>query len=150
MSNVTIVKGDLFDAPKGSIICHAVNCHGVWGAGIARSFKTRYPESYGYYRAVCEGNGNSLLGSCLLIHEESHTIGCLFTSSGYGSRADSNEEILEATKEAIKDLIFQNSYPQSKPIHMCKINSGLFGVPWELTQKVLEEFKGVGFTVYEL
>ena len=150
MSNVTIVKGNLFDAPKGSIICHAVNCKGVWGAGIAKAFKDRYPVAFIFYSDMCSANGAGLLGSCLLLPSKDHVIGCLFTSANFGSKKDTVEEILDATREAIKDLIWQNTYPSSKPIYMCKINAGLFGVPWHLTQKILEEFPTQSFTVYEL
>jgi ADP-ribose 1''-phosphate phosphatase len=147
MSNVTIIKGDLFTAPKGSIICHAVNCKGVWGAGIAKIFAQKYPEAYKFYNRMCVENGNNLLGSCLLIETETHTIGCLFTSGGYGSEADDEEDILYNTSSAIDDLIFQNYY--NRPIYMCKINSGLFGVEWKLTQAVLEKFDEE-FMVYDL
>lgn len=149
MSNVKIVKGNLFDAPKGSIICHAVNCMGVWGAGIAKTFKEKYPEAYRKYKNMCDHNGPSLIGSCLLIPANEHTIACLFTSVGYGYQADREEDILSATFEAVGDLIFQNKYPEEKPIHMCQINSGLFGVEWSKTQKELEFFVDQEFTVYE-
>ncbi len=148
MSNVTIVKGDLFNAPKGAIICHAVNCMGVWGAGIAKTFKNKYPDAYRFYNRMCTENGANLLGSALLIEVGGHTIGCLFTSVGYSSNAGSVEEILDATHEAVYDLVWQNKY-NKKPIYMCKINSGLFGVDWELTQKELEYFPDEEFTVYE-
>lgn len=144
---IILVKGDLFSAPKDSIIIHACNTRGAWGAGIARQFAKRYPEAYKFYNRMCLENGANLLGSCLLIDVEDHTIGCLFTSSGYGSKVDDEQSILDNTFDAIDDLIFQNV--QNKPLHMCKINSGLFGVDWELTQEVLEKFDEK-FTVYEL
>lgn len=150
MSNITFIKGSLFDAPKGSILCHAVNCQGIWGGGIAAQFKKIFPEAYDYYNRLCKANGSNMIGSCLLAPDGNYTIGCLFTSVGFGSKVDSVLQILEATREAVLDLIFQNSYPDSKPIHMCKINSGLFGVPWELTEKILEEFGSQTFTVWEI
>lgn len=149
MNNVTIVKGDLFSAPKGSIICHAVNCKGVWGAGIANQFRKRYPDAYKTYEKICkEQRSNDLLGSCLLIETNDFIIGCLFTSSGYGYEVDDKDSILDATYSAIDDLLDQNVM-DPKEIHMCKINSGLFGVPWPETQQVLESFEEK-FTVYEL
>ncbi len=149
MSNITIVKGSLFDAPKDSIICHAVNCQGVWGNGIAKQFKDRFPDAYKVYHMRCKADGANLLGSCLLIPTQTQTIGCLFTSISFGGNVDSVPEILDATSESLQDLIFQNTYPSARLIHMCKINSGLFGVPWDYTAEVLEEFKSQNFTVWE-
>ncbi|KAJ5826610.1 hypothetical protein N7447_003373 [Penicillium robsamsonii] len=45
--------GDLFNAPNGAALIHACNCQGVWGAGIARSFRKRYPAAYEIYRNHC-------------------------------------------------------------------------------------------------
>jgi ADP-ribose 1''-phosphate phosphatase len=148
MSNVTIVKGDLFTAPKGSIICHACNTYGAWGAGIAKQFANRYPDAYKIYKQFCDDQEGFALHQCLLIDAGDLTIGCLFTSWGYGAYVDKPERVLKATYNSIDCLIRQNT--GRKPIHMCKINSGLFGVKWELTQEVLEKFPEQKFTVYEL
>lgn len=147
MNNVTIIKGDLFSAPEGSIICHACNCQGVWGSGIAKQFAKRYPEAYKVYQKICESPAALLRGQCALIETERYEIGCLFTSAGYGSKVDAEREILTNTWYAINDLLLKNIH--DKPIYMCKINSGLFGVPWELTEKVLQTFEEQDFIVYE-
>lgn len=41
--------GDIFDAPANTLIVHACNCQGSWGAGIAKAFKDRYPKAYMEY-----------------------------------------------------------------------------------------------------
>jgi len=55
------------------------------------------------------------------------------------------EEILDATGPAMSDLLEQVAEWNLKggegvvdEVRMCKINSGLFGVPWERTREVLE------------
>lgn len=50
---VKIIKGSLFDHP-GHVICHGVNCKGVFGKGIAVSFKKRFPDMYLKYRSLCK------------------------------------------------------------------------------------------------
>lgn len=75
-----------------------------------------------------------------------HFVGCLFTSHHYGKRKDSPTKILAATKPAMEDLLrkvqeWNESVDEGKRIkevRMCKINSGLFNVPWEKTRQVLE------------
>lgn len=80
-----------------------------------------------------------------------HHIGCLFTSKSIGIKRDSSENILGRTEQAMGSLLTEiwgerKSTHDKKPwspieaIWMPKINSGLFGVPWESTKKVLEKF----------
>lgn len=78
--------------------------------------------------------------------EAKHFIGCLFTSNFYGKRRDSLSKILSATGSAMEDLLLQvtdwnASHVDGEKVgevRMCKINSGLFAVPWEETVEVIE------------
>lgn len=147
MDNITYINDSLFNAPKGSILIHAVNCRGVWGSGIAKEFAKRFPEEQYIYSTYCAHSRTSdILGTCFSIPAKEYIIGCLFTSKNYGQKVDSPDKILEATKLAIDDLISQNI--TFIPMHMCKINSGLFNVPWEDTEAILKA-TGQKFTVYD-
>lgn len=60
-----------------------------------------------------------------------------------GKRKDGKGEILEATRGAVVDLVRQvgelgEDWGGVGEVRMCKINSGLFGVPWEETRGVVE------------
>lgn len=146
-------KMSLFDAPKGSLLVHACNCHGVWGGGIALEFAKRYPGAFKSYQAVCEmaermskeGWKNNLPGKGIWIpdgNEESEGwIGCLFTSEGFGNTKDSTKEILFHTTLAVYDLLkcYHELHFQGETIYSNKFNSGLFGVPWEETEYILEK-----------
>lgn len=133
---LTYIKGSLFDAPKGSLIVHACNCRGVWGAGIALEFHKRYPEAFKVYSAYCNiRKPNESRGTFISIKEVDHMIGCLMTSKSYGPHKDSPEQILKATDLAIKELM---TCPVTV-IYSCKINAGLFGVPWEKTEAIILE-----------
>lgn len=146
MSKITTIKGNLFDAPKGSILIHACNTKGVWGSGIAKAFASKFPKARDVYVQLCQEKSASLLGTCLLIPAGDYTIGCLFTSKNYGQFVDKPAKILESTETAIADLIAQNV--DKKPMHTCKINSGLFNVPWADTKALLKQ-TGEEFTVYD-
>lgn len=136
-------KASLFDAPEGSLIVHAVNCQGVWGSGIAKDFKERYPDAYLIYNRECE------YPDCLgyadytsAIINGQHRIGWLFTSYAYGKMVDSKNDILEQTKSAVGYLLETISTDEDydiKTVYSNKFNSGLFNVPWEETEKVLLE-----------
>jgi O-acetyl-ADP-ribose deacetylase (regulator of RNase III) len=47
------LTGDMFtsDAPA---LGHGVNCAGVMGAGVAKTFRELYPHNYENYRAACQ------------------------------------------------------------------------------------------------
>jgi len=87
-----------------------------------------------------------LLGSALLIVTPgSPMIGCLFTSVGFGKRKSSRETIISATSTAFRDLCAQllglvpeGQQAQRREFWMPQINSGLFDVPWQLTEAKLK------------
>lgn len=163
-SHITVSEtiGDLFATPRSTLLLHACNCEGSWGGGIAKAFKSHYPAAFEKYNAHCKSRGAELLGSCFLIppqldssdegeRDKAHWIGCLFTSVGKGKKKGSVESILEATGAAMRDLLRQVRHvdreaPEYKSVglgemKMCKINSGLFGVPWERTKAVIEQIE---------
>lgn len=144
MSNIKYVKGNLFElAPKGAYLAHACNCQGVWGSGIAVEFRKRFPEAYLKYVDLCINHSEFLSGK----FADEGLIIMLFTSFDYGKNKDSVSVILNNTESALKMM----SRTSIKELHMPKINSGLFGVPWEETEAILKKFDGkLSFVVYEL
>lgn len=53
MSNITIIKGNLFNS-KAQTLVNTVNTVGVMGAGVALEFRLRYPEMYKKYIELCK------------------------------------------------------------------------------------------------
>lgn len=145
---IKYINGSLFDAPKGSVLVHAVNGQGVWGSGIAVDFKRLFPESFRWYQYWCKdpmpymGRPNATI----YLVENGYRVGCLLTSIGYGDDKDPPAMILRRTKAAVSDILSLTD----SPICSNKFNSGLFGVPWEDTEKVLESVIGEReWTVYD-
>lgn len=122
-SNITeITSTSIFSAPPHSILLHACNAKGSWGAGVASAFKAHYPTAYSIYRTHClqpsriktncalRSHQQSLVGTTLLISPQDedgsteHWIACLFTSHGFGRSVAQPEEILDATGWALVDL----------------------------------------------
>lgn len=51
---LTYHKGDIFaNAPPGTVLVHACNTQGHWGAGIAKAFKDRYPKAFTDHHKFC-------------------------------------------------------------------------------------------------
>jgi ADP-ribose 1''-phosphate phosphatase len=133
-------KGSLFDTPEGSWLVHACNAQGVWGSGIAKEFKDRFKDSFReYYRFCFQHDPRSgAVGRSYLTAEN---VGCLITSYDYGNAVDSPEKILDATQRALADF-FRAYVFDDRPwtIYSCRFNSGLFNVPWEKTETILDGF----------
>jgi len=127
---------DLFDAPKRSYIAHACNCVGVWGKGIAKSFKEKFPKSFQSYHDYVIGN--HCLGTAFVCEMENNFyVVCLMSSVGYDSKVGDPKSIVSATTLALNDLLQQ--IPPNSIVYSNKFNSGLFNVPWEDTEKILLE-----------
>lgn len=141
MNQIKYKKGDLFTAPPGVILLHACNCRGVWGSGVALRFSQSFPEAYREYKRDCETIGNTLLGSVQGYEDKGYLVTCMFTSKDYGPRVDRPAEILSATKKCLEDFLpFTKVVPRNIEVHSPKINSGLFNVPWERTEALINEF----------
>lgn len=156
---IEYIKGDLFTtSPSSCVLAHSCNCQGRWGSGVAAGFKVHFPDAYKVYHEHCkqyktekEQRAN-LLGKTLLIETKREAgisgnvenpvvyIACLFTSCGYGRTVDKPNLIVAATASAIADLRSQLRNKEIElPIHIPRINSGLFHVPWEQTAEILQE-----------
>lgn len=141
-------KISLFDVPKDSIIVHACNAKGIWGSGIAKEFKHRYPHSFFEYESFClnKYQDQILTGKSRLSQwhkDEPHWVGWLITSESYGDQKDDKTEILANTALAVYNLcndicrLHNREEWKEIPVYSNKFNSGLFGVPWEETELVL-------------
>ena len=150
--SVTVNKGDLFGgASADTLLIHACNTQGSWGAGIARAFRDRYPKAYIIYRNFCTREYDPATnpiptGTALLIPPvdagKNHWIGCLFTSAKYGKAKSSPEVIVRNTVPAMQMLLeLVRLAGGVGEVRMCKINSGLFAVPWPKTTEALESIQ---------
>lgn len=142
---IKYIKGDIFSAPAGSIVVHACNGKGVWGAGVARQFAKKFPYAYKAYETYCKTK-KPIGGEILMIQLSHFTIGCLITSKNYGIFKDRPDVILKNTSESIKKL----SNMGVTEVHMPKINSGVFGVDWKKTEGILKRYDNITWYVYEL
>lgn len=130
--------GDLFSASPSAILAHACNAKGVWGSGVAKRFKQLYPHAFRQYSHYCCYTDPSVsVGTCPMVKEDGRRIACLITSDGFGRDLGTEQSILDATRASFI-LLMENLHKKDE-VHMPKINSGLFRVPWGKTAAVLED-----------
>lgn len=179
MTNISYFKGNILTTKNYKrVIIHSCNVNGSWGGGIAYQLAVKYPKTEAVYVDLCERYANNLLGKCVVIpsfKDNDTIIGCLFTSSFGGVNHGSATSILEYTEkslECLNELLTESPHISANTnldneigklitqiegnlneyrLEMPKINSGIFGVPWQRTERVLEKFNGsLSFTVYEI
>ncbi|KAL9120719.1 MAG: hypothetical protein Q9187_002729 [Circinaria calcarea] len=78
------------------------------------------------------------------INTNHYWIACVFTSLGYGRTVSSAEVILDSTKKGMGDLHKKLSFLKASgkeigDVWAVKINSGMFGVQWDRTKRILEQ-----------
>lgn len=163
---LTYSKGSLFEAPPTARLVHACNAQGVWGSGIAKEFKERFPFSFKRYEEQCRkalftNQSHALVGTSIYTQDwampweeqagSGRTVICLMTSHKYGKEKDSVEEIKVNTTLALHHLLSEVYSLRRAEFASNKFNAGLFGVPWEATEEILKVFVdryGLRWTVY--
>lgn len=141
---------NLFDAPPESVIVHACNSQGMWGSGIAKRFNELYPDSYTEYQEFCSrwnqerGTACGLADLSQFYYTESHWVGWIVTSHNYGAALRDSPELIKinttlALREFCKKVY--KAHPKEEyseiPVYSNKFNSGLFNVPWEDSELIL-------------
>jgi ADP-ribose 1''-phosphate phosphatase len=131
-------RQSLFDAPKGSVLVHACNTKGVWGSGIAATFRELFPKAHKAYVTHCRKFG--LVGTAPIFEDNGYFICCLLTSSGFAETLDSKDIINVNTVLALNHFCSTEHwrYFSKRPIYSNKFNSGLFKVPWPETERTLK------------
>jgi O-acetyl-ADP-ribose deacetylase (regulator of RNase III) len=133
------LTGDLFntDAPY---IGHGVNCQGVMGAGIAKTFREKFPNNYKVYKEWCD-NGTLRPGGFLLVPEEldGQTRLIVNIASQFMPGAD-------ATYENIALAFWKFSQDASRPdrlkrfgnrIAIPEIGCGIGGLEWSKVHAII-------------
>lgn len=131
------IKGNILSIPKG-IICHQVNCKGVFGAGLAKQIKLNYPLAYREY--ITKHNGNQLvlgepfytkISDDIIIYHLPAQLG--FGRTGLHTNYSALNECLVKVKKSLQDL-------PELPIYIpYKLGCGLGGGDWGIVESIIEE-----------
>ncbi len=138
---ITFVSGDLFDnAHDAQAFAHGCNCQGSMGAGIAKTFRTRYPEMYDEYRKRCKAEPRQFnLGDCWLWKADNQPwVFNLGTQEGYW-RARASYEAIE---KALRSMKAQADAEGVTRIAMPRIGVGYGGLSWKKVRGIVEAVFG--------
>ena len=126
---ITIIQGDILNAPIAEIICHQTNCIGKFGSGVAGAIRKRYPESYSLYKEYIDKKGIDALGTIQSMRMSDGRIICNMlaqASCGYDGKKYTDEVafkkcLIELKEKFGTENIFAFPY---------KIGCGLGGGSW--------------------
>ena len=135
-----IITQDLLKIETG-IICHAVNCFGFWGAGLAKHLKYKYPKAFAEYEQVTNSSVAKryyFLGTVKTTAVDNVVIASLFTQydTSVAHRKTEYCAVIHAIKQ-LADIERQLNLPVYIPFKMC---CGLGGGDWNIVYSIIEAF----------
>ncbi len=139
-SNLTEIKGDLFDAKE--CLCHCVSADFYMGKGIAVEFKKRF----GYVQELLSQKKG--VGDIAVLTVESRTIFYLVTKEKYYLKPT-----YESLTNCLRELAEECIRLDIKKISMPKIGCGLDNLNWQKVKKIIQKELcdiGIDVTVYYL
>ncbi len=131
------VSGDLFiNAHSAQAFAHGCNCQGSMGAGIAKTFKERYPAMFEAYRRLCKAEPRQFnLGDVFLWKEENQpwvfNLGTQETY--YHGRAS-----YKAIEDALAKMRLLADAGNIRRIAIPQIGTGYGGLSWKKVRVIIE------------
>ncbi len=148
-------KGNLFDS-AAAYLGHGVNTCGVMGAGIAKTFREKYPHNYTNYKAACE-SGRLQPGGFMVVPERTDS-GRLVLITNLASQekpgADASYKWLFSSLWSWAE---QASEPNRLRLYggimaIPEIGCGIGGLEWPKVKRILKTIEDchedIGFEVW--
>lgn len=137
-----VVKGNIFSSQMQTLT-NPVNCIGVAGAGLAKSFATRYPEFVPVYQAHCR-TGALRVGRPTTCYTNDERMLLLFPTKDHWKQPSKMayvEKGLHYLKEHWRDLGIES-------LAVPLLGAGLGGLPRDQVQGLItRELKGLPIPV---
>lgn len=130
--NIKFVEGDLLDS-KTDVICHQVNCQGMFNSGVAKSVRIKYPKVYSEYLSLFKDNTLSHIGDIQMCNIYDNKYVCnLFGQEHFGynhKRYTSYDAVYDGLSKLKKFMIDNKLISVSFPYRMSSVRGG---ANWEI------------------
>lgn len=127
--------GDMFTT-QAKIIGHGVNTHGRMGAGIAVSFRNRFPGNYAAYKGHCDTG--YLQPGMTYAHEEDGFLIMNFASQNRPGADASYPWLFSSLYNGANKLGNPNYEKYGRTIAIPEIGCGIGGLDWKRASKVIQ------------
>ena len=134
---IQFVAGDLFDNEHSAqALAHGCNCQGSMGAGVARTFRARYPAMFEEYRRRCKSAPRQFnLGDCWLWRADDQPwVFNLGTQEGIW-RARASYDAIEAALRAMRQQADAEAITR---VAIPRIGVGYGGLSWRKVRAIVE------------
>jgi O-acetyl-ADP-ribose deacetylase (regulator of RNase III) len=133
----------VFDAPVQTIV-NTVNCDGFMGKGLALEVKTRFPDVFQKYQAMCR-RGKMQVGSLQLIKSANPWVLNFPTKNHWRGKSK-----LEYIEKGLRKFAATYKRRGIKSIAFPPLGCGSGGLKWEEVRPLMERYlaKLVGIEVY--
>ena len=135
---ITEMTGNLFDS-KAKIIGHGANACGVMGAGIAKTFRDKYPEMYKNYVELCmQHKPEDMVGRVYIWDKDfmqlksEHVVANIFSQDQPGPNAK-----LEWLVDGLYRVFNYARYMGFDKIAIPQIGCGIGGLEWDTVKAEL-------------
>lgn len=134
--------GDLFDS-AAAYLGHGVNCSGVMGAGIAKTFREKFPNNYRNYKAACE-SGRLQPGGFMVVPEKPEGSKRLNLVTNLASQ---NKPGMDASYQWLFSSLWSWAEQASQPnrlrlyggiIAVPEIGCGIGGLEWPNVKRIMK------------
>ena len=138
---IEFVSGDLFDnAYHAQAFAQGCNCQGSMGAGIAKTFRERYPEMFDEYRRRCKAEPRRFnLGDCWLWKADDQPWVFNLASQEGHWRARTSYEAIET---ALRSMRQQADAEGLTCVAIPRIGVGYGGLSWKKVRAIVEAVFG--------
>ena len=126
-----IEKGDIFNISGVSSYAHGCNCAGAMGKGIALQFRSKYPEMYSEYKAMCK-DGIYKPGDVFDYNYGDGHIYNLGTQVSWKTKAQ-----LEYIENSVERMLELAALDNVTKIALPAIGAGLGGLNWNDVKEIL-------------
>ena len=132
--------GDVLTS-NADIICHSVNCQGVFNSGVAKSVRDKYPEVYAKYKSAYD-QGFAKLGNIQIVNIggnfSNQSICNMFNQDNYGydHAKYTSYDALDTCANKLRKYCEENYiHSIAIPWHMC---SDRGGGNWDIVLAILK------------
>jgi len=125
-------SGNILETQAEAIV-NPVNCVGVMGKGLAKEFKSKYPDNFVFYKQECE-NGNVIPGRmCVFKTADKYVIN--FPTKNHWRDKSKTADIASGLEDLVKVVKTNNI----KSIAIPAIGCGLGGLEWMTVKEKIEK-----------
>lgn len=131
---ITYITGNILSSDS-ALITIPVNCVGVAGAGLAKSWKIADPVAHVAYVIACKKNQIVPGAVKLLYHEAKLTKWCMFPTKLHWA----NPSQLDWIRDGLADLSSKVKDLEIRSVSLCRLGCGLGGLDFDKQVKPLIE-----------